>query len=113
MAMAAPSGLKVRGINDTMAVSSMRPANTKLMIDSWSMSEKHLSYGRWLNAPSKHMDDGGNRKHEKVRGIKERSLVHVGVCAFNSNPHVVFGSRLWLTILGRSPILRTRKAKEA
>jgi hypothetical protein len=77
------------------------------------MSEKHLSYGRWLNAPSKQMDDGGNRKHEKVRGIKERSLVHVGVCAFNSIPHVVFGSRLWLTILGRSPILRTRKAKEA
>lgn len=77
------------------------------------MSEKHLSYGRWLNAPSKQMDDGGNRKHEKVRGIKERSLVHVGVCAFNSNPHVGFGSRLWLTILGRSPILRTRKAKEA
>ncbi|RII13597.1 putative gdsl esterase lipase protein [Alternaria sp. MG1] len=77
------------------------------------MSEKHLSYGRWLNAPSKQMDDGVNRKHEKVRGIKERSLVHVGVCAFNSIPHVVFGSRLWLTILGRSPILRTRKAKEA
>ncbi|KAH8626044.1 hypothetical protein IG631_19923 [Alternaria alternata] len=59
------------------------------------------------------MDNGGNRKHEKVRGIKERSLVHVGVCAFNSNPHAVFGSRLWLTILGRSPILSTRKAKEA
>ena len=77
------------------------------------MSEEHLSYGRWVNAPSKQMDDGGNRKHEKVRGIKERSLVHVGVCAFNSNPHVGFGSRLWLTILGRSPILRTRKAKEA
>jgi hypothetical protein len=77
------------------------------------MSEKHLSYGRWLNAPSKQMDDGVNRKHEKVRGIKERSLVHVGVCAFNSIPHVVFGSRLWLTILVRSPILRTRKAKEA